>query len=108
MLLHLRDPVAGLEAARGVIRPGGQLLVIEPYDLKGSLLRPLTPTAQLGAHRTPFDWWLGNLAYLRRALLLAGFQSVRPRRLFRLDVLPAKRVPFVALTASVSHNTAER
>jgi len=107
-LLHLRDPVAGLEAARGVIRPGGQLLVIEPYDLKGSLLRPLTPTAQLRAHRTPFDWWLGNLAYLRRALLLAGFQSVRPRRLFRLDVLPAKRVPFVALTASVSHNTAER
>jgi SAM-dependent methyltransferase len=99
LLLHLRDPVAGLEAARGVIAPGGRLLVVEPYDLRGTILRPLTPAAQLRAHRTPYDWWLGNLAYLRRALLLAGFTSVRPRRLFRLDVIPEKRLPFVALEA---------
>ncbi len=108
LLLHLRDPVAGLEAARSVIRPGGKLLLVEPYDLPGSLLRPLTPTAQLRAHRTLFDWWLGNIAYLRRVLLLAGFESIRPRRLFRLDVMPEKKLPFVALTATVPHSTADR
>lgn len=101
LLVHLRDPVGGLEAARRVIRPGGRLLMIEPFDARGTLLRPLTPTAQLRAHRTPFDWWLGNLAYLRQTLLLAGFEHVRLRRLFRLDAIPAMRAPFVAVQARV-------
>ncbi len=101
LLVHLRDPVGGLEAARRVIRPGGRLLIIEPFDLRGTLLRPLTPVAQLRAHRTPWDWWLGNLAYLRQALLLAGFERVRVRRLFRLDAIPVMRAPFAALSASV-------
>jgi tRNA (mo5U34)-methyltransferase len=101
LLLHLLKPVEGLEAARRVMNPGARLLLVEPFDVAGTLLRPLTPTAQLRAHRTPYDWWLGNLAYLRRVLLLAGFRSVRPRRLFRLDGVPQMRVPFVALEARV-------
>jgi SAM-dependent methyltransferase len=101
LLLHLRDPIAGLEAARGVIRPGGRLLLVEPFDLRGTFLRPLTPTAKLRAHCTPWDWWLGNLAYLRRILLIAGFRSVRPVWLFRLNAVADMRVPFVALRASV-------
>jgi SAM-dependent methyltransferase len=101
LLVHLRDPVGGLEAARGVIRPGGRLLVIEPFDVRGTLLRPLTPAAKLRAHCTPWDWWIGNLAYLRRVLLLAGFERVRIRRLFRLDAIPAMRAPFAALEARV-------
>jgi SAM-dependent methyltransferase len=99
LLVHLRDPVAGLQAAREVIRAGGRLLLVEPFDVTGTLLRPRTPTAKLRAHETPFDWWLGNIAYLRRVLLLAGFASVRLRRLFRLDAVPSMRIPYVALEA---------
>ena len=38
---------------------------------------------------------------IRRILLLAGFESVRPRRLFRLDAIKQMRVPYVALQARV-------
>jgi len=84
LLLHLRDPVRGLEAVRSVLAPGGTLLLVEPIVLALTLLSPRKPAAVLRAARTEFDWWVPNTAGLRDYLHLAGFKDIRRTRTFRL------------------------
>ncbi len=102
LLLHLRDPVGGLEATRAVLRPGGRLLVVEPFDLLATMLRPRTPYARLRAHTTRWDWWLGNLACLHHYLTIAGFEAVHRRHFFRIQAVKEMRTLYVALEARVA------
>jgi hypothetical protein len=52
------------------------------------------------ALRTPFDWWVGNVACLRDLVQLAGFPRPRPRRLFRLRARRPIRQWHVVLEAA--------
>jgi tRNA (mo5U34)-methyltransferase len=97
LLLHLRDPVRGLEAVHSVLRPEGRLLVVEPIDLWLTILRRRTPTATMRAGRTEFDWWVGNVGCLRDWLRIAGFADVRRVALFRIKAVKPMRQWHVAL-----------
>lgn len=74
LLLHLRDPVRGLEAVRSVIGSGGELRLIEPYSVMLSRRSPRTPAAEFQTLDTPFNWWVPNLACLDAWLATARFE----------------------------------
>jgi SAM-dependent methyltransferase len=99
LLLHVRDPVGGLEAVHSVLEPGSRLLVVEPIDLRLTLLHPRSAAARLRTRWTDFDWWVGNVSCLKEFLRLAGFEEIVRRRLFRVDGVPAMRQWHVALEA---------
>jgi SAM-dependent methyltransferase len=82
LLLHLRDPVRGLERARGVIAEGGELRLLEPYSPALSWSSRRTPAARFSPLDTSFNWWVPNLAALEAWLRVAGFES--PRRLAKV------------------------
>jgi tRNA (mo5U34)-methyltransferase len=77
LLLHLRDPVQGLVAARSVCR--GTLIVVDAIDLAKTRRFPRQPVAVLDAVGRPW-WWKPNLAALRRMLEAAGFELLEPAR----------------------------
>jgi hypothetical protein len=85
LLLHLRDPVGGLEAVRGVLAPGGRVLVTEQINLWLALAHPRMPVAKMDAVGTLFNWWEGNPRCLRGWLELAGFARPHRRRYYRLS-----------------------
>ena len=87
LLLHLRDPIRGLERARSVLRAGGELRLFEPYSSGFGLRARRTPVARFQPLDTSFNWWLPNLAALDAWLQVAGFSE--RRRLGRLTP-PAK------------------
>ena len=97
LLLHLRDPVGALERIRGVLVPGGRLLLLEPVRLAASLLP--RPYARFEPARTPFNWWVPNLAALRAWLHVAGFARVERRGLHRPPAREGMRQWHVALEA---------
>lgn len=71
LLVHLRDPVRALAAARTVVR--GELLVNEAVSLPLTLLAPRSPGARLVGGEEP-GWWVPNLAGLRRLVETAGYR----------------------------------
>jgi hypothetical protein len=73
LLLHLRDPVAGLRAIRGVL--GGDLLINEAIIPGIDSLRR-RPLAELGMEGVPF-YWIANPAGLRRLATATGLEVVR-------------------------------
>jgi len=80
LLLHLKDPVRGLEAARSVC--GEQLVTVDAIDLGKTRRFPRQPVAVLDGVGRPW-WWKPNLAALARLVEAAGFQLAEPpRRLF--------------------------
>jgi SAM-dependent methyltransferase len=101
LLLHLRDPVGGLERVRGVLGTGGRLLLVEPFSVPLTLLRPRRAAGSFQAAATDFNWWLPNLSCLRDWLRLAGFGAPRRRAFFRLQAVRPMRQWYVALEASV-------
>ena len=74
MLLHLRNPVGALERVRSVLRPGGQLVLFEPVDVK--LSRKREALARFLAHDTTWTWWYPNVTCLRQWVETAGFVDV--------------------------------
>jgi SAM-dependent methyltransferase len=84
LLLHLRDPVRGLEAVRSVLARGGRLLVLEEVNVPLSVLRPRSAWASFQARGTDFNWWQGNYRCLVDWIVLAGFAPPRRRLVYRL------------------------
>jgi SAM-dependent methyltransferase len=82
LLLHLRDPVGALERVRSVLRPGGQLLLVDAIDVELSALHPRRPVAHLDGDGRPW-WWRANLAGIGRMVQAAGFDVVSgPTRVY--------------------------
>ncbi len=77
ILLHLRDPVRALTALRD--GADGELVLNESVSLPLTALQPTTPAARLigtgGA-----NWWVPNVAGLRRMVEAAGFEVVDTTR----------------------------
>jgi SAM-dependent methyltransferase len=97
ILLHLRDPVRGLERIRSVLAPGGELRLIEPFSVGLTVRAPRTPAARFSTLDTPFNWWLPNLAALDAWLRTAGFERVRRLGLMRPPARPEMRQAYVGL-----------
>jgi tRNA (mo5U34)-methyltransferase len=71
LLLHLRDPIGALERVRSVCQ--GELVLVDAYDRRLSLIERQRPAAILDAVGRPW-WWKPNLAGLRRIVEAGGFQ----------------------------------
>jgi tRNA (mo5U34)-methyltransferase len=81
LLLHLRDPVLGLERLRDVCR--GSVVLVEAIDPRLDLVARYTPAARLAPE--PDEWWRVNSAGLVRMADVAGLGV---RRLGRRFVVP--------------------
>lgn len=85
LLLHLRDPVGGLQSIGAVL--DGALLSVDAISPQLTLMHPSQPVARLEAPGWPL-WWVMNLAAYRRLFPAAGFTiesagrpfAVRPGR----------------------------
>ncbi len=89
IMLHLRDPVRALERVRSVLRPRGELRLMEPLSLALTLRAPRRPSAVFRAADSGFGWWLPNLSALHAWPRAAGFASSERIALMRP---PARRV----------------
>lgn len=74
LLQHLRDPQAALEAVYTVVRPGGLLILGEPYDadldvIEGRAVREFAAYAD-------YTWWTSSKAALALMLRVAGFKPI--------------------------------
>jgi SAM-dependent methyltransferase len=99
LLLHLRDPVRGLERTRETLRAGGELRVFEPYS-RAVGLRSRRPAARFLPLETSFNWWVPNLAGLEAWLRVAGFQAPRRLGTVRPPARPEMRQRYATLAAS--------
>ena len=75
LLLHLRDPIAALEAMRSVC--DGELMSSEEIDLRLTLLHPKLPYARLDGTSPLCQWWSPNAAAHARMLQSSGFDILR-------------------------------
>ena len=76
ILLHLRDPVGALERIHGVLEPGGELVILEPFSARRTVRAPRRPAAEFQPLVTPFNWWVPNLAGLEAWLTAARFERI--------------------------------
>lgn len=84
LLIHLRDPVRGLERVCEVLVPSGRILLLEEVNVALSILRPRAAWASLQARGTDYNWWRGNLRCLVDFLALAGFEDVKRVAIYKL------------------------
>ena len=83
ILLHLRDPVRALERARAVLKPDGELRVLEAVSMSMTLRSPRRPAASFQAAASDFNWWVPNLAGVHAWLQAAGFVDIRRTTIVR-------------------------
>lgn len=78
ILQHLRDPVGALERMRDVLKPGGELLMIEAYSVPLTRRHPRRAVAEYRpvVPGSRYTWWLGNLATLRGYAATVGLEIV--------------------------------
>jgi tRNA (mo5U34)-methyltransferase len=72
LLIHLRDPVRALDAARHVTH--GQLLLADEVYLWNHLVSRRRALFQLRGVGRDFQWWVANDAGLRQLLHVGGFR----------------------------------
>src|SRR5207249_437747 len=65
LLLHLRDPVGGLERVRECLGPGGRLVLFETVEDEPKRRKPAAASARFMAHETLWTWWYPNAACVR-------------------------------------------
>jgi tRNA (mo5U34)-methyltransferase len=70
ILVHLRDPVRALAAARSVA--DGPVILNESIELVSSLLSPRSPRARFAGDGELVLWWHSNLAGVRQLARSAG------------------------------------
>ncbi len=99
LLIHLRDPVKGLERTRGTLRPGGELRLLEPYSRLLGWRARRTPVARFQPLETSFNWWVPNVAGLEAWLRVAGFEAPRRLGTMRPRSRPELRQRYVLLSA---------
>jgi tRNA (mo5U34)-methyltransferase len=87
LMLHLRDPIAALEAIRGVCE--GWFLSAEQIRLGLTLRHRRTALAELSGSGERCQWWVPNTAGHRRMLFAAGFEPVRWTRPYAVAYGPA-------------------
>lgn len=87
LMLHLRDPVAALEAIRGVCR--GAFLSAETIRLSLTALHPRKAIAELDGLSGLTQWWVPNAAGHRRMVESAGFAVERQTRPYAIAFGPA-------------------
>jgi tRNA (mo5U34)-methyltransferase len=80
LMLHLRDPVRGLEAIRRVC--SGWFMSVEEISLPLSLLLRRWPVADARLSPTVLQWWTVNAAGHRRMVEAAGFEVTEHSKLF--------------------------
>lgn len=103
LLLHLRDPIRALERVRSVLRPGGQLLLVDAIDLDLSILHRRRAVAHFDGNGRPW-WWLPNLAGLKRMAQAAGFEvEAGPSRVFMPIGAGHDRLAKVRLRTALDH-----
>ena len=89
LLLHLRDPVGGLERVHAALNPGGRMLSLEQVSVPLTLRFPLTAVADLEVGYTRMNWWEPNLRAHRDWLRTAGFEP-RLKRIYKLSAAGAQ------------------
>jgi tRNA (mo5U34)-methyltransferase len=89
LLLHLRDPLRALEAARSVCH--GVFLSAEDVELSLTALHPRRPLAQLNGSGERLQWWVPNAAGHERMLFAAGFEIERRSRPYCVPLGPGHR-----------------
>lgn len=73
ILLHLSDPARAVRAVRGVLKPGGRLLSLEPVSMVLSAASMPWPVASLSTSDEP-RWWTVNVKGHRRIIQAGGFE----------------------------------
>ena len=100
LLLHLRDPVRGLERVHDALVPGGRLLTLEQVNVPLTALRPRRAAGSFQARGTRMNWWEPNYRALQDWLAIAGFARTRLRRVYRLDARGSQAKWHVAIEAT--------
>ena len=76
ILVHLADPARALRALRSTLKPGGQLLSLEPISFTLTMLSPRIPLGQLWDVDDQPRWWTPNAAGHKRLLHAAGLRVI--------------------------------
>jgi tRNA (mo5U34)-methyltransferase len=86
LLIHLRDPVAAVEAVRSVCRD--TFLSAEHVSLRLGILHPRAPVAMFGAGDLG-RWWVPNAAGHRRLVEAGGFEVTRTSGAYTIPLGPS-------------------
>ena len=77
MLMHLRDPLLGIERLAGLLRPGGLLISVEEYDRVTGVLPFPAARFLRGNSGGAVVFWLPSRRAWRAMLRYAGLEKVR-------------------------------